>query len=60
MKLKETLNTILRKADQTLDKITDETPESRAVAKEKITNFFGKIFGNKKSGKTEEENEKNS
>lgn len=60
MKLEETLNTILQNAEQTLDKMTGETPESRAAAKEKIKNFFSKMLGDEKSEKDEKKNEKNS
>ncbi|KIM05904.1 MAG: hypothetical protein KN64_00870 [Sulfurovum sp. AS07-7] len=60
MKLEETLNKILENAEQTLDKMTGETLESRATAKEKIKNFFSKMLGDEKSEKDEKKNEKNS
>lgn len=59
MELKETLNKILANAEETLDKMTGETPESRAAAKEKFKSFINKMMGAEKSPKEEKKDESN-
>lgn len=59
MKLNETLEKILDNAEKTLDKMTGETPESRAAAKEKFRNFISKMTGDDKP-KEEKKDESNS
>jgi len=44
MKLNETLNKILANTEETLDKMTGETPESRAAVKEKFKSFIKKLM----------------
>jgi len=59
MELKETLSKILANAEETLDKMTGETPESRAAAKEKFKSFINKMMGDEKSPKEEKKDESN-
>jgi len=60
MKLNETLNKILENTEQTLDKMTGETPESRAAAKEKFKNFIDKMMGDEKNTIKDEKKDESS
>jgi len=60
MELKETLSKILANAEETLDKMTGETPESRAAAKEKFKSFINKMMGDEKNTTKDEKKDESS
>lgn len=59
MELNETLQKILNNAEETLDKMTGETPESRAAAKEKVRKFFKNMMGGDDKKAPEKEKDEN-
>ncbi|WP_187648689.1 hypothetical protein [Nitrosophilus labii] len=60
MDFKEAIQKIMDNAEKTLDKITGETPESRAAAKEKMRKFFSDLLNRSEKAKSEDKkDEKN-